>query len=59
VNITTNTRVDFTPDNSAYTEVTTCGMLPQVDVAAGTCRFFSLFPPQSDILGEITIFPTI
>jgi hypothetical protein len=59
VNITTNTRVDFTPDNSAYTEVTTCGMLPQVDVAAGTCRFFSLFPPQSDILGEVTIFPTV
>lgn len=59
VNITVNTRVDFTPDNSAYTEVTTCGMLPQVDVAAGTCRFFSLFPPQSDILGEVTIFPTV
>jgi hypothetical protein len=59
VNITVNTRVDFTPDNSAYTEVTTCGMLPQVDVAAGTCRFFSLFPPQNNILGEITIFPTV
>jgi hypothetical protein len=59
VNITTNTRVDFTPDNSAYSEVTTCGMLPEVDVFAGSCRFYSLFPPQSDILGEITIFPTI
>jgi hypothetical protein len=59
VNITVNTRVDFTPDNSAYSEVTTCGMLPQVDVAAGTCRFFSLFPPQNNILGEITIIPTI
>jgi hypothetical protein len=59
VNITTNTRVDFTPDNSAYSEVTTCGMLPQVDVAAGTCRFYSLFPPQSNITGEITIFPTV
>jgi hypothetical protein len=59
VNITTNTRVDFTPDNSAYTEVTTCGMLPQVDVAAGVARFYSLFPPQNDILGEVTIFPTV
>lgn len=59
VNITTNTRVDFTPDNSAYTEVTTCGMLPEVDVFAGSCRFYSLFPPQSNILGEITIFPTV
>ena len=59
VNITTNTRVDFTPDNSAYNEISTCGMLPEVDVFAGSCRFYSLFPPQSDILGEITIFPTI
>jgi hypothetical protein len=59
VNITTNTRVDFTPDNSAYSEVTTCGMLPEVDVSSGSCTFYSLFPPQSNILGEITIFPTI
>jgi hypothetical protein len=59
VNITTNTRVDFTTSNASYTEVTTCGMLPQVDVAAGSCTFYSLFPPQSNILGEITIFPTI
>lgn len=59
VNITVNTRVDFTPDNSAYTEVTTCGMLPQVDVFAGSCRFYSLFPPQNNILGEVTIFPTV
>ena len=59
VNITTNTRVDFTPDNSAYNEVTTCGMLPEVDVSSGSCTFYSLFPPQNDILGEVTIFPTI
>ena len=59
VNITVNTRVDFTPDNASYSEVTTCGMLPQVDVAAGSCTFYALFPPQSDILGEVTIFPTV
>ena len=59
VNITTNTRVDFTPDNSSYSEVTTCGMLPEVDVTSGSCTFYSLFPPQSNILGEVTIFPTI
>lgn len=58
-NITTNTRVDFTPANASYTEVTTCGMLPQVDVAAGSCTFYSLFPPATDILGEVTIFPTV
>jgi len=58
VNITTNTRVDFTPDNTAYLEVTTCGMQTQVTVGAGSCTFFSLFPPQTNITGEITIFPT-
>lgn len=59
VNITTKTRVDFTPFNSAYTEVTTCGMLPYVEVAPGLATFYSLFPPQSDISGNITIFPTV
>ena len=58
VNITVNTRVDFTPDNTAYLEVTTCGMQTQVTVAAGSCIFYSLFPPQTNITGEITIFPT-
>ena len=57
--ITANTRVDFTPDNASYSEVTTCGMLPQVDETTGSCTFYSLFPPQSNITGEITIFPTI
>jgi hypothetical protein len=58
-NITTNTRVDFTPDNASYNEVTTCGMTTQVDVLAGSCKFYSIFPPQSNIIGEITIFPTL
>ena len=58
VNITVNTRVDFTPNNTAYLEVTTCGMQTQVTVAAGSCIFYSLFPPQTNITGEITIFPT-
>ena len=58
-NITVNTRVDFTPDNTAYLEVTTCGMQSQVTVAAGSCIFYSLFPPQTNITGEITIFPTV
>lgn len=59
VNITTNTRVDFTPDRTSYLEVTTCGMQSEVTVAAGSCTFYSLFPPQTNITGEITIFPTI
>jgi hypothetical protein len=59
VNITVNTRVDFTPDRTSYLEVTTCGMQSEVTVAAGSCTFYSLFPPQTNITGEITIFPTI
>ena len=58
-NITVNTRVDFTPDRTSYTEVTTCGMQSEVTVAAGSCIFYSLFPPQTNITGEITIFPTV
>ena len=58
-NITVNTRVDFTPDRTSYLEVTTCGMQSEVTVAAGSCTFYSLFPPQTNITGEITIFPTI
>ena len=58
-NITTNTRVDFTPDNASYTEVTTAGILPLVTVTTGTASFYALFPPQTNIIGEITIFPTV
>jgi hypothetical protein len=58
-NITVNTRVDFTPDRASYLEVTTCGMQTQVAVTAGSCTFYSLFPPQTNIIGEITIFPTV
>lgn len=58
-NITTNTRVDFTPDNASYTEVATAGILPQVTVTTGTASFYALFPPQTNIIGEITIFPTV
>lgn len=58
-NITINTRVDFTPDNASYNEVTTCGMTTEVDVFAGSCTFYALFPPQSNIVGEITIIPTV
>ena len=58
-NISVNTRVDFTPNNESYTEVTTCGMLTQVDEGAGSCIFYSLFPPQSNIIGLVTIIPTI
>ena len=57
--ITVNTRVDFTPNRASYTEVTTCGMQSEVTVAAGSCIFYSLFPPQTNIIGDITIFPIV
>ena len=56
--ITATSVVDFTPDRTAYLEVTTCGMQTQVTVAAGTCTFYSLFPPQTNITGNITISST-
>ena len=56
--ITATSVVDFTPDRTAYLEVTTCGMQTQVTVAAGTCTFYSLFPPQTNIIGNITITST-
>ena len=59
VNITVNTRVDFTPDNASINEVSTCRMLPKVDVTTGSCTFYSLFPPQTNVTGEITIFSTV
>jgi hypothetical protein len=59
VNITTSTRVDFTPDNASYNEVTACGMTSEVDVFSGSCVFYALFPPQNNIVGEITIIPTV
>jgi len=56
--ITTSSVVDFTPNNASYFEVTTCGMLPEVDVAAGSCTFYCLFPPQNNIVGDILITKT-
>jgi hypothetical protein len=56
--ITTTSRVDFTPNTNSNNEVTTCGMQAQVTVATGICTFFSLFPPQTNIIGDITIFQT-
>ena len=57
-NITDTSVVDFTPDRAGYLEVTTCGMQTQVTVAAETCTFYSLFPPQTNIIGNITISST-
>jgi len=56
--IASTSRVDFTPDTASNDEVTTCGMQAEVTVATGNCTFFSLFSPQTDITGDITIFPT-
>ena len=56
--IASTSRVDFTPDTASYLEVTTCGMQTQVTVATGSCTFFSLFLPKTNITGDITIFPT-
>jgi hypothetical protein len=56
--ITATSIVDFTPNTASSNEVTSCGMLPQVTVAVTSCTFFSIFPPQTNITGNISIFST-
>lgn len=56
VNITATSVVDFTPDNASINEVSSCRMLPQVDVASGSCTFYATFPPQSNITGTINVW---
>jgi hypothetical protein len=55
-NIVTTGYINFTPNNASVLEVTTCKMLPQIDSNSGTCTFYSMFPPQNDIVGEIIIY---
>ena len=57
-NIASTSRVDFTPNNASIDEVSSCRMLPQVTCTSGTSSFFATFPPQSNIVGDITIFTT-
>lgn len=53
--IDTTKIVSFTPDNTSVIEVTTCGMLPQINTTSGGCVLFSQFPPQSNIVGTFSI----
>ena len=55
-NITATSFINFTPNNASNLEVTSCKMLPQIDAAAGSCKFYTMFPPQTDIVGNLTIF---
>jgi hypothetical protein len=55
-NITATSFINFTPNNASNLEVTSCKMLPQIDSATGSCKFYSMFPPQTDIVGNLTIF---
>lgn len=59
LNIDVDTTVSFTPNNDSYTEITTCGMLVQVDTSNGSCKFYSIFPPQTNITGSITIISVV
>lgn len=54
-NIVSTGYVDFTPNNASVLEVTTCKMLPEITANNGNCVFYSQFPPQNDIVGEIII----
>lgn len=57
-NITSTCRVDFTPYNVSANNTITSMILPQTSASSGACIFYSSFPPQNDIIGDITIFTT-
>jgi hypothetical protein len=54
-NIVSTGYVDFTPNNASALEVTSCKMLPEITANSGNCVFYSQFPPQSDIIGQLII----
>lgn len=54
-NILTTSFVTFVPNNASNLEVTSSKMLPQIDSLAGSCKFYTMFPPQSNIVGELII----
>ena len=47
--------VDFVPNNSSSNEISTCRLLPQIDTGTGSCVFYSIFQPQTNILGDLII----
>lgn len=47
--------VDFVPNNSSSNEISTCRLLPQIDTGTGSCVFYSIFQPQTSILGDLII----
>ena len=55
VNIVSTGYVDFTPNNASNLEVTSCKLLPEITTNNGNCIFYSQFPPQNNIVGEMII----
>jgi hypothetical protein len=55
VNIVSTGYVDFTPNNASNLEVTSCKLLPEITTNNGDCIFYSQFPPQNNIVGEMII----
>jgi len=54
-NIAATSFINFTPNNASNLGVTSCKMLPQIDAAVGSCKFYAMFPPQTDIVGQLII----
>ena len=53
--ISTSSFITFVPNNASNLEVTSCKMLPQIDSLSGSCKFYAMFPPQTDIVGQLII----
>ena len=58
-NITSTSRVDFTPNNASVNDSITSMLLPQVSVSAGSCIFYAAFLPTNNMVGDITIITTV
>jgi hypothetical protein len=58
-NITSTTRVDFTPYNNSTNTAISSMLLPEVSASAGACTFYASFLPTNNMTGDITIYTTV
>lgn len=47
--------ITFTPNNSSVIVCSVAMMMPQIDTSAGTCTFYTQYPPGNDIIGTLII----
>ena len=58
VNIDSTCEISVTPQNASFLTAYTAQILPYIAVGSGSATFYSLFPPQGDIVVDIVITQT-